>query len=98
LQRGRDGEPLGGRDSEPLLAVEPQGRAIALWWQRNGIYANRFVPGLGWLGGEPIQAEGGEVLDAAVAVDARGGAIAAWVQSNTLWARRFDPDAPRPER
>ncbi len=85
----------------PSVAVDPQGRAIAVWRQHDGrrynIWASHFTPANGW--GEPELIELndlGNAWDPKVAIDAQGNAIAVWSQHSgvreNIWANRYTPD------
>ncbi len=83
------------------VAVDPQGNATAVWHQFNGthtpfdLWANRFVPGVGWGTAVLIETEAGVAGGAQVAVDPQGNVTAVWGQWNgtraNIMANRFVP-------
>lgn len=87
-----------GAASSPQVAIDPQGNAIAVWQQSDGtrrnIWANRFVPGVGWGTAVLIEADdAGSARWPQIAVDPQGNAIAVWQQwdgtRTNIWANRF---------
>jgi hypothetical protein len=84
------------------IAVDGGGNAMAVWVSANGpvnleatqmtVLAARYVPGVGWLAAESIQAPGaGDGLRPALAMDANGNALAVWEQSSgPLFTDRVD--------
>ena len=97
-----DGGPVlisardGGNASDPEVAVDPSGNAVAVFSQSDGtrysIFANRFSPTAGWGAPEQIADDGSSAHGAQVAVDSSGNAVAVWEQFNTF-ANRFTPTA-----
>ena len=97
-----DGGPVlisardGGNASDPEVAVDPSGNAVAVFSQSDGtrysIFANRFTPTAGWGAPEQIADDGSSAHGAQVAVDSSGNAVAVWEQFNTF-ANRFTPTA-----
>lgn len=88
------------------VAIDDQGRAMAVWNQRGPqfaqIMASRYVPGTGWSTPIRIDSENlGNATDAAVAIDAAGNAYVAWSQNSgttppvvaNLWVNRFNGSA-----
>lgn len=91
--------PLEGIDapaSEPTLAVDAAGNAVAAWTQVSGTHArilsSRYPVGGDWSDAEPINADGPinpgdpDLMDATratVAIDANGNALAIWRQADT---------------
>lgn len=78
----------------PQIAFDPQGNAIAVWYQysKPGIYANRYVAGSGWGSAQAIPDTGTTSYDEAVqlAIDKNGNAIALWNQyGGVLYANRY---------
>lgn len=87
-----------GGASNPQIALNADGRAVAVWQQsdgaRNNIWANRF-DGSAWRAAEQIETDNaGSAVSPQVALDAKGRALAVWHQSdrsrNHIWANRFD--------
>jgi hypothetical protein len=85
----------------PQVAVGNDGTGVAVWDElRNGVYriwANRYRPGTGWSGAEPIspQEEREGAIWADVGADAVGSAVAVWTRFpggplRDIAARRFD--------
>ena len=75
--------------------MDSSGNAVAVWQQsdgtRNNIWANRFVPGLGWATAEIIETDNaGDANFPQIATDSTGNAVAVWQQSdgtrNNIWA------------
>ena len=69
----------------PQVAIDPNGLAVAVWHQTDGIrynvWANRYTPGSGWGGAELIENDNTDsALSAQVAIDASGNALAVWQQ------------------
>jgi len=84
--------------SNPQVAIDSNGNAIAVWVQNDGtrdnIWANRYVDGLGWGSAEPIEMDDtGDAWFPQVAVDDIGNAIAIWRQFDgsywSVWANRY---------
>jgi hypothetical protein len=79
------------------VAMDPEGNAIAVWAQRPGpwIWANRYVPGVGWGTAEVISGTPGGSFPR-VAMDAAGNAIAVWSDFDdpngtpSIWANRYE--------
>ncbi|MDH3623487.1 MAG: hypothetical protein OEQ49_06400 [Myxococcales bacterium] len=101
---GRWGDPvlIAGDASYPQVAVDPNGNAVLVWTQWDGmrwdIWANRFTPSAGWGVAERIGTDNGGGSPQ-VAVDPNGNAVAVWTYQDTLgmradiWANRFTPSA-----
>ncbi|MFQ6012673.1 MAG: PKD domain-containing protein [Thermoplasmata archaeon] len=88
------------------VAVAPEGNAVAVWDQfdgtRSNIWANLFVPGIGWGTAELIETDdAGDALGAEVAVDLLGNAVAVWAQFDStrsnIWANRYAEDIVPPD-
>jgi uncharacterized protein with GYD domain len=80
----------------PQIAADPNGNAIAVWYQAGGsrsIWANRYTPAGGWGAAELIEASGGAAEGPHVAVDPNGNALAVWYQDDgvrlSIWANRY---------
>jgi hypothetical protein len=78
------------------LALDPTGRAVAIWKQAGAIVGAHFAPGVGWSGSETISAPDAMNIDVPeLALDAEGNGIAAWTQDgassglNEVWAARY---------
>jgi hypothetical protein len=91
-----------GDASSPQVAVDPNGNAVAVWYQSDGtrtnIWANRFTPTASWGPAELIETDGAANASwAQVALDPNGNAVAVWTQSDgtrdNIWANRFTPTA-----
>lgn len=82
----------------PKIAMDGNGRAIAVWQQFDGSYENvlacRYTPGAGWDSAEPIESNQGNVNFPQIAMDSSGNAIAVWTQfygeQKNLWGNRYD--------
>jgi hypothetical protein len=81
----------------PMVAVDGEGNAIAVWIQDDGlrynVWANRFTVETGWGTAETLESDTGNVWGADIAVDHSGNAIAVWDQFDgeryNVLARRF---------
>ena len=89
-----------GDASEPQVAIDANGNAIALWHQWDGIryniWANRYTPAGGWDTARLIETDdAGHAKNPQVAMDPDGNAIAVWYQSdgtlNNIWFNRYTP-------
>ncbi len=89
-----------GNARDPQIAVDPQGNAVAVWQQWDGsrisIWANRFVPGVGWGTAELLETDdAGNAVNPQIAVDPEGNALAVWQQSDgnrtNIRTNRFMP-------
>ncbi len=87
-----------GDASSPQIAIDSNGRALAVWSQSDGIrdniWANHF-DGTSWLGATPIEIENlGDAYVPQIAIDDNGRAVAVWQQNDgirdNIWANRFD--------
>jgi hypothetical protein len=87
-----------GSATNPKIAFDANGNAIAVWQQsdgtRNNIWANRYTAGTGW--GTPALIEAnnaGPAVGPQIAFDPSGNAFAVWQQSDgirdNIWATRF---------
>ena len=82
----------------PQIAMNPSGNAFVVWKEWNDpisdIWANRYVPGVGWDGPTRLESSDGNALSPRIAVDPAGNAVAVWTQAdgsnNSAWASRFD--------
>jgi hypothetical protein len=84
----------------PQIAMEANGNALAVWYQRDGtrfnILANRFTPTGGWGTATLIETDNtGAAIAPQIAFDASGNALAVWRQNDgtrhNAWANRFTP-------
>jgi hypothetical protein len=85
--------------SDPQVAINATGNALAVWQQFNGpfgnIWANRYSASTGlWGVATPIDNNNPEAAsNPQVAIDAAGNGLAVWIQSdgphNTIWANRY---------
>ena len=92
-----------GPASNPQVAVDDSGNAIAVWQQSDNIHytnhysiwSNRYIVGTGWGTATTIgTSEWGDCVDAQVAVDDSGNATAVWEQSYLdgpihIWSIRY---------
>jgi hypothetical protein len=74
-----------GDASQPQVAMDSSGNAIAVWYQYDGnwssIFANRYVAGTGWGTAELIETDNaGDAREPQIAVDSSGNAFAVWYQ------------------
>jgi hypothetical protein len=81
-------------DPAPQVAVDPNGNALAVWSQSQGLRSNMWAshaaPGTDWAPAEQV-ATTGDALDPRVAADPHGGFLALWVQRYGVWSNRFSP-------
>ncbi len=91
------------RWSDPQVAVDPYGNAIAVFTQTERIspttsetrlYASRFVPGTGWSAETLLQTGRGNATYPQIATDSTGNAVVVWAQydgtTSNVYASRFD--------
>ena len=87
-----------GDATNPQIAFDPSGNAMAVWYQsdgiRNNIWANRYVSGTGWAAAGLIETDNlGNAYLPQIAFDPSGHALAVWFQSdgtlNNIWANRY---------
>jgi hypothetical protein len=80
------------------VAVDSSGVVIAVWEQHDGvinnIWANRYIPGLGWGNAQLIETNNdGLARRCQVAMDVSGNAVAVWEQSDgsryNIWANHY---------
>ena len=89
----------GGCDSEPDIAVDANGNAIAVWSQSTpatpaSIVANRYTAGVGWGTVQLIETDNaGGAIGARIAFDASGNALAVWDRGDgarsNIWSNRY---------
>ncbi len=91
-----------GDATNPQIALDSAGNAIAVWHQfdgtRNNIWANRYIADSGWGTAELIETDDTEnARFPQIAVDAAGNAIVVWHQfdgaRNNIWANRYIADS-----
>jgi hypothetical protein len=81
----------------PIVDMDGNGNAIAMWVSTTGIYANRYVPASGWGNAQLIHAEAGRPIALNMAVDSNGNAHAVWIQHHqdgttfSMYANRYTP-------
>ena len=95
-----------GNASFPMVAMNAEGNAVAVWEQYDGetyfvfnVWANRYVPGLGWGTAELIETTiDRDARSPRVAMSAGGSIIAVWRQyddalqtQSSIWANRYVP-------
>lgn len=83
-----------GIASNPRIAFDGAGNAMAVWQQhdgmRNNIWANRYDAGSGtWSGAQTIVAADTDAVEPQVALDGAGNAMAVWAQGGEIRANRF---------
>jgi hypothetical protein len=86
-----------GFASSPQVAVDPNGNAVAVWYQDDGtrynIWSNRYVAGTGWGTAELIETDNtGDARRPQVTVDPNGNAVAVWKQDDgtyNIWSNRY---------
>ncbi len=91
-----------GDASNPQIAIDGNGNALAVWRQFDGthfnIRANRFTADTGWGAAELIETDNaGDAVGPQIALDANSNALAVWRQSDgtryNIWANRFTAGA-----
>jgi hypothetical protein len=95
-------ENLAGNASDPQVALDANGNAVAVWSQVvdstfRRIYAQRYVVGSGWGTALPIDAARLYGSSPRIAMDAAGNALVVWEQlsglaqgdQRTVWANRL---------
>ena len=82
----------------PQVAVNPQGNAMVVWQQSDGvresIWANRLTSGV-WGTAQPIELDdAGDAENPQVGIDAQGNSVAVWQQSDgvrtNIWSNRYE--------
>jgi hypothetical protein len=82
----------------PQIAMDAHGKALVVWEQHDGarwnIWANRYVPGVGWGTAQPIEADRvGHAANPQVAMDNHGNAMVVWAQRDgvrySIWSNRY---------
>jgi hypothetical protein len=88
-----------GSATDPQVAVDPNGNALAVWRQHDGtrenIWSNRYTPTAGWGIAERIETDNaGNAEGPQMAIDPSGNALAVWNQSDgmreNIWSNRFE--------
>jgi len=91
-------EPVAGELYAPQLALNAEGRGLALWERRRGdhlgVRASHYTPAGGWTAPRDIDTGEGDATSPRLAVHADASAIAVWTQrepadSRTIRAARF---------
>ncbi len=91
-------ENASGSATDPQVAVDDSGNAVAVWSQVDGgvysIYANRYVSGTGWGTAQLIETDdSGDARYPQVAMDDNGNAVVVWQQSDgtryNIWSNRY---------
>jgi hypothetical protein len=79
------------RVSHPQVAVDSQGRGLAVWRQSDGIdeslWAAHHVPGQGWGTPQLLETEPGAISAPSLVADASGTALVAWLQPGAAGTR-----------
>jgi hypothetical protein len=90
----------GGDASDPHIAVSPDGSAVTVWAQFDGmnddIWSNRYTPANGWGTAQRIEANDvGSAVEPRVAIDPMGTAVVVWEQfdgaGEHIWSNRYTP-------
>jgi len=86
------------RDSfAPRIVAHGEGNAFAVWSQgdgrRYGVWANRYLPGVGWEPASRVETNAEDATNPQVGVNAQGNAVIVWEQwsglRSALWANRY---------
>lgn len=79
--------------SDPQLAMDANGNAMAVWYQYDGttynIHASRYLNGNGWEASQLIETTTDSAISPQVAMDSSGNAIAVWYQLDSTYTRIF---------
>jgi hypothetical protein len=87
-----------GSASQPQIAFDPSGNALAVWNQFDGvhfnIWSNRYTTGTGWGAAVLIENDNADNAFAPkIAIDAKGDALAVWHQGDgarfNIWSNRY---------
>ena len=78
----------GGQASEPQIAFDGSGNAIAVFIHGGSVYANRYSSGI-WAGAQEIDAGPDTVYPPQISVFDNGNAIAVWAQYNVAFTRNI---------
>jgi hypothetical protein len=87
-----------GRASDPQVAIDANGNALAVWSKEAlphaNIMASRYTAGTGWGAATLIETDNaGAATHPRIAFDASGNALAVWLQSDgthdNVWANRY---------
>lgn len=78
-----------GDATDPKIAVNASGNALAVWVQHDGvrrnIVANRYTAGAGWGAAGLIETDNaGGATDPQIAIDANGNGLAVWTQDDGM--------------
>jgi hypothetical protein len=91
-----------GDASNPQIAIDSTGNALAVWHQSDGmrdnIWSNRHTPSGGWGTAELIETDdAGNARWPEIAIDPDGNAITVWYQSDgtrdNIWSNRYAPSS-----
>jgi hypothetical protein len=90
-----------GEASSPQVAVDPEGNAVAVWYQSDGsydsIYSNRYDALSGaWGTAQAIESNTGDAYGPQVAVDPSGNAVAVWYQNDGSYNSIYSNEKPAP--
>ncbi len=89
-----------GDASNPQIAIDSSGNALAVWLQsdgvRNNIWANSYTTASGWGTAALIETDdASDALRPQIAIADNGNALAVWRQfdgaQNNIWANRYTP-------
>jgi len=87
---------ISGNAVAPQIAISPRGQAIVVWrfisdspTGNHTVWANRFVPGVGWGTAAYIGTQNDAITNPQVAIDRSGDAIVVLKQYSRIYARRF---------
>lgn len=84
---------------DPQIALDPNGNAVAVWYQLDGehynILSNRYNIESGWGTPELIETDDtNNAYDPGIVIDSNGNAIAVWRQwdgmTSNIWSNRYD--------
>jgi len=90
-------DSIGGTASSPEIAVNGEGKAVAVWREYNGdrenIWANTFDPVEGWDSAKMLEMNPGAAGHPHAGIDAAGNAYVVWQQIDnqvpSVWANMF---------
>lgn len=83
--------------TEPQVAADTSGNAIAVWIQSDGtdnnVWTNRYTASVGWGTPELIEGTAGNATQPQIAMNAAGNAVVVWQQDDgthdNIWANRY---------
>jgi hypothetical protein len=79
--------------TDPQIAVDADGNAVAVWVQNGMSWSNRYTAGVGWSAAIPITGNSSNENAPRIGLDANGDAVAVWIHfdgaKNDVWANHY---------